>query len=568
MQMWIQIFSEIKIAFKALRILSKALALQNKKEYQKSIDYFKEGIAVAKQGSELSNYPLGILYYQIGFSYNKIDEYENAYDCLRKAEKIFLDETGYYTLDLAENYAELGLARSGVDDYDSAITYYQRSTDIYLELDFKNKLPLGWLYSNLGMCYRIKGRLEKSSEYLNKSIAIYEKYKEEKGLVLKLKADVSLNNSDYPQALKYRKELLEYRLRKYKSDSFEVMQCYSYISEAYIKMSDEKNAVENLEKVIRYRKENNIPDDSMIQVYYGLSRTYKIKQDYQKAIEYLKKSIAFAEENKDYSQKGLIEFYIDLGFLYQRASDLESSIKAYNKALVLLEKLPDKKRSFRFEIFYELAFLYEKKKERVKANYFFKSLIAIYDKDLWQDLPHIANTHRIYGEVWFERKNYKKAIEYLEKAQTLHLKTVTQNDIKAIATTASNYLNLSKSHCLQKENKKALENLLAGLSAFLNFTTYEESDLNKTWEEFEKDYLEKNKEFKSNREINFFLYYYKQIKLNFIDIFILHLRTISLTKSDFKQVIRFFEKYSKEKPRLSNWCAERIGILRELERNR
>ena len=47
MQMWIQIFSEIKIAFKALRILSKALALQNKKEYQNSIDYFKEGIAVA-----------------------------------------------------------------------------------------------------------------------------------------------------------------------------------------------------------------------------------------------------------------------------------------------------------------------------------------------------------------------------------------------------------------------------------------------------------------------------------------------------------------------------------------
>lgn len=46
-----------------------------------------------------------------------MDEYENAYDCLHKAEKIFLDETGYYTLDLAENYAELGLAVSGVDDY-------------------------------------------------------------------------------------------------------------------------------------------------------------------------------------------------------------------------------------------------------------------------------------------------------------------------------------------------------------------------------------------------------------------------------------------------------------------
>jgi hypothetical protein len=37
------------------------------------------------------------------------------------------------------------------------------------------------------------------------------------------------------------------------------MQCYSYISEAYIKMGDEKNAIENLEKVIHYRKENNIP---------------------------------------------------------------------------------------------------------------------------------------------------------------------------------------------------------------------------------------------------------------------------------------------------------------------
>ena len=143
---------------------------------------------------------------------------------------------------------------------DSAITYYQRSTDIYLELDFKRKLPLGWLYSNLGKCYRIKGKLEKSNEYISKAISIYGRYKEKRGLVLKLKADLCLNNSDYPQMLEHRRELLKFRLRKHKSDSFEIMQCYSYISEAYIKMGDEKNAIENLEKVIHYRKENNIPE--------------------------------------------------------------------------------------------------------------------------------------------------------------------------------------------------------------------------------------------------------------------------------------------------------------------
>ncbi len=565
--MLFQLLNEVKLLIKSLRILSKALALQNKKEYHKSIDFFKEGIAVAKQGSELTNYPLAIFYYHIGFSYNKIDEYEKAYECLRKAEKIFINETGEYTIDLAENYAELGLAKSGVEDYLSAIKYFQRSIIIYLELDLKNKIPLGWLYSNLGLCYKNKGRLEKSNEYLNKAIEIYEKYKSEKSNVLRLKADVCLNNSDYLQALEYRKELLQFRLKKYESNSYQVIQCYRNICEVYIKLGDEKNALEYLEKINYYKKESSERVNELIQVYAGLSSAYKNKEDFEKAIEYLKKSIFYAEDNKDYSHADLIEFLAELGSLYQRNKDIENAILTYNSAIVFLEKLPEKNLFLSFEIFYELAFLYEKKKERIKANIYFKKLIQIYDENLWQDLPYIANAFRIYGEVWLGRKNYKNAIEYLEKAQSLHLKTVPQNEIKAIATTVSNFLNMSKTYIAQKCKKEALENLLSGFSAFINYTTYEESDLNKDWEDFEKDYLEKNKEFKSSREMNYYLYYYKQIKINFLDNFFSHLKSISLSKSEYKQVIRFFQKLSKEKPRLSNWFDDRIERVRELEKN-
>jgi len=568
MQMWKQFFSEINILIKSMRFLSKALALQNKKEYRKSIDTLHEGIKVAKEGSELSNYPLAILYYQIGYTYNQIDEYEKAYNYLRKSQKIFLAETGECTLDLAENYAELGLAASGVNEYESAIVHYKRSTDIYLELNLKDKYPLGWLYSNLGMCYRSKGMLEKSTEYLNKSISVYEKYKEKKGLVLRLKADVCLNNYDYPQALEYRKELLKFRSQKFSSDSFEIMQSYSYITEVYIKMGDEINSIQNFEKVVNYRKANNIPNPTMSQVYFGLSRTCRLNKDYTGAIEYLRKSLSLVTQNQSYSQEAMIEFQTELGYLYQKNNDLDNAIETYKNAFSILEKLPDKKRPLRFEIFYELAFLYEQKKNRVKANYYFKNLIQLYDESLWQDLPHIANTHRIYGEVWLGRKNSKKAIEYLDKAQSLHLKTVTQNEIRAIATTASNYLNLSKAYRLQKNYTKALENLLLGLSTFLNYTTDEESDLNKSIEEYEKDYIQKNKDFLSTREMNYFLYHYKQLRLNFVGIFFLHLQTIPLTKSDYKKVIRFFEKYSKEKPRLYNWCKEKIQKLKEIEMKR
>ncbi len=566
--MWLQLFNELKTAYKALKFLDKAKVLLDKKEYQKSIECLEEGIVVAKQGSEFSNYPLAILYYQTGYTYNQIEEYEKASKYLRKSEKIFLTETGECTLDLAENYAELGLAASGVNDYDSAIVYYKRSTDIYLELNLKDKYSLGWLYSNLGMCYRNKGMLEKSTEYFNKSISIYEKYKEKKGLVLRLKADVCLNNSDYPQALKYRKELLEFRSQKFSSDSFEIMQSFSYIAEVYIKMGDEKNSLQNFEKVVNYRKANNIPNPTMSQVYFGLSRTCRFNKDYTKAIEYLKKSLSLVEQNQSYPQEDIIEFHTELGYLYQKNNDLNNAIEAYQNAFIIFEKLSDKKRSLRFEIFYELAFLYEQKKNRVKANYYFKNLIQIYDESLWQDLAHIANTNRIYGEVWLGRKNSQKAIEYLEKAQSLHLKTVTQNEIRAIATTASNYLNLSKAYRLQKNYTKALENLLSGLSTFLNYTTDEESDLNKSIEDYEKDYIQKNKEFLSTREMNYFLYHYKQLRLNFVRNFFLYLKTISLTKSDYKKVIRFFEKYSKEKPRLSNWCKENIQKLKEIEMKR
>jgi hypothetical protein len=54
--------------------------------------------------------------------------------------------------------------------------------------------------------------------------------------------------------------------------------------------------------------------------------------------------------------------------------------------------------------------------------------------------------------------------------------------------------------------------------------------------------------------------------MNFIDIFFPHLKSISLPKPDYKQVIRFFQKLSKEKPRLSNWFDNKIERVRELER--
>ncbi len=101
------------------------------------------------------------LYYNLGLSYSRINEFSLAKDCFKKAVEI--------NSDLYNSYYRLGQIALLYRDIESAERYFSQS--IYGETEAKS-------YYQLAKIYLIKNNKNKAKVYINKSIEINPKFYE------------------------------------------------------------------------------------------------------------------------------------------------------------------------------------------------------------------------------------------------------------------------------------------------------------------------------------------------------------------------------------------------------
>lgn len=226
--------------------------------YVKSLDFF------------VKERNIGNAYSRISYVEQSRGNYVESISWLIKSNAIFekIDFTG----GRIANYIHLGILLSTTGDYEEAITYYKKAEALIGEKDIRSKSSL---YTNFAVTYNFLNDLDKSKEYLDKSIVIKEKLNDINGL-----ANAYVNLAGIAR-------------RKGQTD----------LNILYIKKA-----------ISAYQKMNNKKGEALS--YNALGETYRSIGDLEKAEEYLLKSNKLTLETKNHqsllnNNEALYKLYAD-----------------------------------------------------------------------------------------------------------------------------------------------------------------------------------------------------------------------------------------------------------------
>ncbi len=205
---------------------------------------------------------------------------ENHLIALRYAER-----SGDSSL-IANVSAGIGRAYQYLGDYDKAKSYYIKAVSIK-ENSKEYDLNLGRYYSNLSNCFDAEGKYEKSLDYLDKSIELFEKLNNAVGLSL------PYNNKAYTLYLMKRYDEAEQNviISLAYSDSINSEEDKSFAYSTYGEILFAQNRIEEAEAKMLKSIELSKKTNDLYLEKYNLDLMYNIyvkKGDYKKALDYYK----------------------------------------------------------------------------------------------------------------------------------------------------------------------------------------------------------------------------------------------------------------------------------------
>lgn len=178
-------------------------------------------------------------------------------------------------------------------------------------------------------------------------------------------------------------------------------------------------------------------------VYTQIAYTYQNLKDSTNALYYYKKTIDVGEEIQDIYILGFANMKI--GGILGANGNLKKSLIYFNKALHYYKQLtPDDYGMIPFT-YEEMALTYSKNGDSTNAIKYLNMSIEI-KKTKKRNLK--APIHHL-GVIYFESRNYIKAIEYFQKSLTLH------NDSSEVEGIISSNNYLAESHFKLKKYKEA-----------------------------------------------------------------------------------------------------------------
>lgn len=207
------------------------------------------------------------------------------------------------------------------------------------------------------------------------------------------------------------------RILEASENDIEKSQVLNQISDLYktqspvLMMNFANQALEISQKIKNKEQEAN--------AYLNLGNSQIISGNYPMALEHftnaknLFEELKSEPENKQKNQDGLARAYGSIGIVFSEQSNYSKALEYHLKALNLYEKSDDKVRLAR--IYNNVGIVYKARKEEFKAlEYFLKAKELqgkIEDKTIGITTTNIAN-------IYFDQKNYPKAIEFYQKAST------------------------------------------------------------------------------------------------------------------------------------------------------
>jgi serine phosphatase RsbU (regulator of sigma subunit) len=400
------------------------------------------------------------------------------------------------------------------EDVDKSLEYARNATRLaekYLVVK-----GLSDSYLNLGFCYYHKYQFDSVLVYYEKSKKINQvdlnnsaKYELLVGLISHIK-------SEYSQAIIHNKEAL--RLLEKLGDKKGIAYCYNNLGAAYYNQYNYEKSLENYYLGMELNEEmGNM--EMVATTYANIGGIYEEQEKFERALESYKKANSIATTIA--SKPTIADTYRNLGGIYSEKQQFDSAFFVYQKALDIYEELNDLRGVVALYNLFGQAYVLEADySESEKREALFKKAIIYYNKSLeinkrdLDEMEELIVSYQGIGEVSLNRKNYNKAISYLEKAKAMAAEIESLDNLKMANE------QLSKAYAALGNYKNAYESFLN----FKNLSDTIKSDenlelLTKMSMQYEFDKQQKEQEFvQAQKDLE---YQQKQKRDSLIRLFIL-----------------------------------------------
>lgn len=246
------------------------------------------------------------------------------------------------------------------------------------ELSKKYTMYLAAYYNNLGVIYDKKRDFFKALESFDKSILLF-------------KSKKVFNEMSYAII---GKGVIYTRINEYEK----AISCY-FEALNYFEKFDQTNL------------------DGISYCYSSIGILYSNLEDYQKAIQYYKKAMVYFEEKKDAEilEDNIVrsELHVNCGSAYFNLKNYQKSLNCFSQALIYSKN----NKSTTSIILSKIARIKIEQLKFEDAEKSLKEALKLSDNDLTE-----SNTYIRFGELYYKKKDFKKADIYLSKGLDLAIK--------------------------------------------------------------------------------------------------------------------------------------------------
>ncbi|AXT62346.1 CHAT domain-containing protein [Aquimarina sp. AD10] len=227
-------------------------------------------------------------------------------------------------------------------------------------------------------------------------------------------------NSDFEKSILNAEKALEISSKYLTKGNKEEAYAYDNIGKCYEKRALYKDAMLNYQTALEIREKlyKSIHAD-IAKSYHNIAIIYYRTDGLNKTIEYFKKALDINIKTKGKNNIRNVASYNNLAIMASQLGDYDGGLEYCQKGLAILNTKKNKDNLYLSGVYNTIANLNTKLGNFTTAlDYTYKSL-KIREKE-FQNHPKLALSYTTYGNLLAEKKEYKKALEYIEKAQVIY----------------------------------------------------------------------------------------------------------------------------------------------------
>jgi len=344
------------------------------------------------------------IFYHLSYAYRNGGDYENAGKILNKASGKFSDDNWFNT--------KLLLAKGSLHflsaDYDNALKIYNQALDLAIKNSDKQNEAKA--YINLGIIEDISGNVEKSRDYLEKTIKICSSIRDYENLAIaysELGVSYSFTNNLVEAKLNYRESK---NLFEKVNNRNRLATLLNNIGKIYMNLFDYKSALEYYEKGLEYAGDSK---RSQVINLTGIATVYANLSNYTRAIQYYRKAKEISSEIKEISLNAEIDS--DLGSLNFNLDRFNNAIQYYSSARKFAEESGNP--YLLTDLNHKVAISFFKLDSLNTAEKYFLEALRLSEEN---SIPYYQSLVSVdLGDLQKEKKEYKNALGNIHSGEKI-----------------------------------------------------------------------------------------------------------------------------------------------------